>query len=88
MAETSLAELDLQARHLVDRVRSTKQPLVITEDGAGVAVLVDAENYQRERTRLALLEKIALGEADIAAGRLHSQEEAEAILDGLLEPGA
>jgi predicted transcriptional regulator len=37
---------------------------------------MDVESYDRWRSALALLKIIAQGEADVAAGRLVSQEEA------------
>ena len=44
------------------------------------AVLAPAEEYALQQRRLALLEHLAQGEADIAAGRVHTQEEIDALI--------
>jgi prevent-host-death family protein len=77
----ALDELGQETRDLVDRVRSTGQPVVITEAGRSAAVLLDASDYGEQQRRLALLERIAEGEAGIAAGNGLPQDEVEALID-------
>ena len=79
-----LADLDPNARQLVQRVLATKQPVGITENGRVAVVVVEAEEYRRQQQRLHLLERIAQAEEDFAAGRVHTQAEAEAVMDRLL----
>jgi antitoxin YefM len=62
----------------VKQVNETRRPMVLTQHGRGVAVLVDIHEFEAMRERLALLEDIALAEAQIAAGRVTPHEEAKA----------
>ncbi len=73
--------LNPQTQQLVEQVRATKSPLVITKDGQSAVVLVEARAYEEQERRLALMERIAQGERDFAEGRTHTQEEVEALLD-------
>jgi prevent-host-death family protein len=77
----AMGELDPHVRRLVEQVRATKRPVIITEAGESAVVLVDAEQYGQQQRRLALLERIAQAKEDIAQGRTHTQEEAEALID-------
>ena len=80
-----LNELHDQVRSLVDQVRTSGSPMVLTDEGRPAAVLAPAEEYALQQRRLALLEHIAEGEADIASGRVHAQEEIDAIVDRLFD---
>ncbi|MBI4847652.1 MAG: type II toxin-antitoxin system Phd/YefM family antitoxin [Nitrospirae bacterium] len=61
-----------QAAKIVAQVRKTKTPVLITQRGRSVAVLVDAEAYQKQLDKLELLSAIIRGEEDIKAGRIHT----------------
>jgi PHD/YefM family antitoxin component YafN of YafNO toxin-antitoxin module len=43
--------------------------MVITQNGEAKAVLQDVASYERAQETLALLKLLALGQADVAAGR-------------------
>jgi prevent-host-death family protein len=75
------SDLNQQTQRLVEQVQATKRPLIIVRDGQSAAVLVEAQEYEQQTRRLALMERIARGKQDIAAGRTHTQEEVEALLD-------
>jgi prevent-host-death family protein len=60
---------------VIDNVRESHDPLVITQNGASTAVLVDHESYERMRQGMLLLKFIAMGEQDIAKGRTVPQAE-------------
>ena len=64
----------------VKQVNDTGRPLVITQRGRGVAVLVDIHEFEAMRERLALLEDIAVAEAQLAAGRGIPHAEAKALI--------
>ena len=77
----SISELEIKTQRLVEHVETTKRPLVITRQGQSTVVLIDAEAYELQQRRLALMEHIAKGKQDIANGQTYTQEEAEALLD-------
>ncbi len=60
---------------MIDGIRRSHDPLVITQNGANTAVLVDHDSYQRTRQALALLKLVARGESDVAKGRVISQDQ-------------
>lgn len=72
----SIADLERNASELVREVAEQGRTVAIVLDGEARAVLMDVESYDRWRSAAALLKIIAQGEADVAAGRLVSQEEA------------
>jgi prevent-host-death family protein len=74
-------DLNPQTQLLVEQVQATKRPLTITKDGQSAVVLVEAQEYEQQRRRLALIERIARGKRDVAGGRTHTQEEVEALMD-------
>jgi prevent-host-death family protein len=73
-----LSEFRAGVAGFVRRVSETRRPLLLTQHGRGVAVLVDVREFEAMRERLALLEDITAAEADVAAGRLTDQDEARA----------
>jgi len=72
----SVEDLERNASGLVREVAEQGRTVAIVQDGEARAVLMDVESYDRMRSAVALLKIIAQGEADVAAGRLISQEEA------------
>jgi len=71
-----LSEFRAGVASFIKQVHDTRRPMVLTQRGRGVAVLVDIHEFEAMRERLALLEDIAAAEADIVAGRVMSHEEA------------
>lgn len=70
------SDLRTRAESLVDRVRSTRRPIVVTQEGKGAAVLVDIESYRSLVDEVELLRDVRRGLADIDAGRVVPHEEA------------
>lgn len=64
-----LTEVRRHASEVFEEVRTTKQPLIVTEHGRSAGVIMDPEMYDALHERLRILEAIALGEMDIAAVR-------------------
>lgn len=66
------------------KVRSSKQPLVITQRGRATAVLLSIEAFEQAEHERQLLRLLARGEREIAAGRGYDLEavlrEADALL--------
>ena len=73
-----LSEFRAGVASFVRQVNETRRPLVLTQHGRGVAVLVGIHEFEAMRERLELLQDIAVAEAQIAAGRVTPQEEAKA----------
>ena len=69
------------ATKILSGLQCNKEPILITEHGQPSAYLIDVEDYEYMQNRLALLEAIALGEKDIAEGKVHTQDEVETKLD-------
>jgi antitoxin YefM len=63
-----LSEFRANAAALVQQVRKTRRPLVLTQRGRSAAVLLDIAEYERLVERAELLEDIAFAEEQIAAG--------------------
>ncbi len=73
-----LSEFRAGVASFVKQVNDTGRPLVLTQRGRGVAVVVDIHEFEDMRERLALLEDIAVAEAQLAAGEGISHAEAKA----------
>jgi len=68
----------------VRQVTATRRPLLLTQNGRGVAVLLDVREFEAMRERLALLEDVNLADAQVAAGQAVPHEEARRrLLEGL-----
>ncbi len=61
---------------VLQQVRDTGRPVVLTQRGRGAAVLVDVAVFQNLVDELDELRDIHLGLADVAAGRVTKSEEA------------
>lgn len=71
---------------LLERVRSTRRPVVVTEAGKDAAVLVDLASYRSLLNEIDLLRDIHRGLADVEAGRVTPHEEAMAGLLNRYKP--
>ena len=76
----SVAEFSANIGATVDRIRKTQDPLVLTENGQGVAVLVDIESFRSLLDELELLRDVQQGSADLEAGRVIPHEEVRQLL--------
>lgn len=70
-----LSEFRAGVASFIKQVNETRRPLVLTQHGRGVAVLVDVAEFESMRDRLELLEDLAISEAQIAAGQVIPHEE-------------
>lgn len=74
----SLTEFQRNAKAFVSKLNSSREPVLITVNGSVKAVLVDPKTFEefevlQERARF--FEAIREGEADLAAGRVHSADD-------------
>jgi PHD/YefM family antitoxin component YafN of YafNO toxin-antitoxin module len=72
-----VTEIKRHATEIMAELRGTHVPAAITEHGEVGAYLVDPETFEAMASRLDILEGIALGEMDVAAGRTMSNTEAK-----------
>lgn len=73
-----LSEFRAGVASFVKHVNETRRPLVLTQRGRGVAVVVDIREFEAMREKLALLEDISRAEAQLAAGKGIPHEEVKA----------
>lgn len=73
-----LSEFRAGVAAFVRQVNETGRPLLLTQHGRGVAVVLDVREFEAMRERLALLEDINRAEAQLAAGEGIPHEEAKA----------
>ena len=81
-----ITDLRQDAAAALKRVKSSKQPIVITQRGRAAAILLSVEAYERSEHERQLLLLIARGEQEIAAGKGFDLDsvltEADALLAG------
>ncbi len=79
-----VTDLRQDAAAALRKVRSSKQPLVITQRGRATAVMLSIEAFEQAEHERQLLHLLARGEREIAAGRGYDLEavlrEADALL--------
>lgn len=69
-------ELLTSGAKLVRSVAENRRTILLTDNGAAKAVLMDVASYDSWRDTVALLQLIGQSEADLEAGRTVSQDEA------------
>ncbi|GHV83081.1 antitoxin [Spirochaetia bacterium] len=70
-----ISYIKANAAEMMKYVNERKNPIVITQNGAARAVLVDIETYQETQDAFALLNIIKLAEKDIEQGRIRKAED-------------
>jgi len=77
-----LSEFRSGVASFIKRVSDTRRPLVLTQHGRGVAVVVDIREFEAMRERLEILDDIQVARAEIASGEGMTHDEARAaVLD-------
>ena len=79
-----VTDLRQDAAAALKRVRTSKQPLVITQRGRAAAVLLSIEAYERAEHERQLLRLLARGEKEIASGEGYDLDEVFDEADALL----
>lgn len=79
-----LSEFGTNAAFYLAQVHNTKRPLVITEHGKGVGVLLDVAEYEAMQEKIEVLQDIhtALGQLNAGQGIEHSKAK-ELVLNRL-----
>ena len=74
----SLSEFRTGIANFIKQVHETKRPLVITQHGKGVAVLLDSREFEAMQDKIELLTDIQTAVNQLAGGEGIDQDEAHA----------
>ncbi|EGR5123506.1 type II toxin-antitoxin system Phd/YefM family antitoxin [Vibrio cholerae] len=77
-----LSEFRAGVASFIKQINETRRPLVITQRGKGVAVVLDVAEYEAMQEKIELLEEIRTAEAQLAAGLGISNEDARSQVLG------
>ena len=79
-----LSDFRAGAASFIRQVNETRRPIVITQRGKGVAVVVDVSEYESMQEKIELLEEIQKAEAQLSAGLgVSSSDAREQILQSI-----
>lgn len=67
-----LTDLKVNPGRVVNQVKETHRPVLLTSRGRGVAVVQDLEEYEKSREELAFVKAVAQGLMDIKQGNAMS----------------
>ncbi len=73
-----LSDFRAGAASFIHQVNETRRPIVITQKGRGVAVVLDVAEYESMLEKIKLLEEVQKAEAQLSAGLGISNSEARA----------
>lgn len=71
----SLSDFRANAASYIERVKSQRRPLVLTQHGKSSAVLIDVEEYQKLLDKIQLLEELSTARKELDSGEGVSQED-------------
>ena len=75
-----ISYLKANAAEVLTRLAEEREPLVITQNGEAKAVIQDVASYEETQETLALLKILALGNAEVEAGKVKPVAEVVARL--------
>ncbi|MCF7981912.1 MAG: type II toxin-antitoxin system Phd/YefM family antitoxin [Pseudomonadales bacterium] len=82
----TLSEVRTSIAHCIKQVHDTKRPLVITQHGKGVAVLLDVQEYEALQEKIEILTDIQTSINQIENGLAIDHEKArEMMLDRVIK---
>lgn len=73
-----LSEFRASVTSYIKQINETRRPLVITQRGKGVAVVLDVAEYEAMQEKIELLEEMRTAEAQLASDLGVSHEDARA----------
>jgi prevent-host-death family protein len=79
-----VSDLEQDATSVLERVRLSGAPAVITQEGRASAVLIDIKAFRRSESEREILALLARGEQEIAEGTGYDLDEVLAEADDLL----
>jgi prevent-host-death family protein len=82
-----ITDLRQDAASVLRRVRTSREPIFITQRGRATAVMMSTEEYERSEHDRELLRLLAQGEKDISAGKTVDLDTVLAEARKMLEEG-
>lgn len=79
-----ITDLRRDSSAVLKRVRSSREPVIITQRGRAAAVLLSVEEYERTENERQILLLLARGEKEIAQRSGQTLDDVLADADGLL----
>lgn len=70
-----LSEFRANLAYYFDKVKKSKRPLIITQNGKSSAILIDVSEYEKLIEKLEILEDIKIAEKQIEEGKVISHRE-------------
>lgn len=71
----SLSDFRANAASYIERVKSKRRPLILTQHGKSSAVLMDVEDYQNLLDKIQLLEELSTARKELDKGEGISQDD-------------
>lgn len=71
----SLSDFRANAASYLERIKSKRRPLILTQHGKSSAVIIDVEDYQKLLDKVQLLEEISTARKELENGKGISQGE-------------
>jgi len=79
-----LSDLEQDAAAILQRLRQSGSPTIITQEGRASAVLIDIEAFRRGESEREILTLLVCGDREIAEGAGHDLDEVLAEADQIL----
>jgi prevent-host-death family protein len=70
---------------LIQKVRESREPVVVTQRGRAAAVLLSIDEYERRENDIQILSLLIRGEKEIASGGGHDLDDVLAEVDEILK---
>lgn len=80
-----LSEFRAGVASYIKQINETRRPLVITQRGKGVAVVLDVAEYEAMQEKIELLEEMRTAETQLASGLGVSNDDARAQVLGRIK---
>ena len=81
-----ISYLKANAAEVLARLAEQREPLIITQNGEAKAVLQDLASFEETQQTLALLKILAIGNQDVAAGKVKPVADVVARLRARRDP--
>ena len=81
----ALSEFRAGVASYIKQINETRRPLIITQRGKGVAVVLDVAEYEAMQEKIELLEEMRTAEAQLASGLGVSNNDARAQVLGRIK---
>jgi prevent-host-death family protein len=79
-----ISDLRDDAANVLERMKKSREPVVITQRGRAAAVMVSIEEYERSEHERELLRLLVQGDKEVAAGKGYELEDVLKDADRIL----